>query len=136
MSAGDAPKDRAAENRRRAGVGAVIETNGFSRGVETGDRLTVSVEHLAVGIDLQPAEREAVATDDGIAEEWRLRERARPVRLARSEPGIGRELLRTVMALPMDVTGLSNQQSDTATKRLELLRDVVPRLGRCMFGHE
>jgi hypothetical protein len=26
----------------------------------------------------------------------------------------------------MDVTGLSNQQSDAATKRLELLRDLSP----------
>jgi len=29
-----------------------------------------------------------------------------------------------------NVTGLSNQQSDTSTKRLELLREVVPKLGR------
>ena len=53
-----------------------------------------------------------------------------PVVIATSNDPIGRGLISSLARPGGNVTGLSNQQSDLASKRFELLRAVIPNLRR------
>jgi len=53
-----------------------------------------------------------------------------PIVFASAADPVGTGLVASLARPGGNVTGLSNQQPDTAAKRLELLREVVPGLGR------
>ena len=53
-----------------------------------------------------------------------------PIVFASAADPVANGLVASLARPGGNVTGLSNQQSDTAAKRLELLREIVPRLGR------
>jgi putative tryptophan/tyrosine transport system substrate-binding protein len=53
-----------------------------------------------------------------------------PIIFASAADPVGTGLVASLARPGGNVTGLSNQQGDTAAKRLELLREVIPGLGR------
>src|SRR5438034_1683157 len=80
-----APEYRAAQNRCRAGIDLVIEPDRLAGGIKARYDLAVVVEHSRAGVDLQPAEGEAVGRDDRVGAKRRPLDRAAPMRLRRLE---------------------------------------------------
>ncbi len=80
-------EDGARDEARSARIVEIEEAADQLAGrVETADRLVIGVEHLAVGVDAQAAEREGDAAGHPIGLERRLVDGVGPVALVDGEP--------------------------------------------------
>ena len=122
----------------QAGAAGIVEieqpADQFAGGIEAADRLVVGVEHLGVGVDAQPAERESDAAGHRVALERRLIDGVRPIALVDGEPlgapailDVGIE--RNVGSHRRVVFG-DGLEELLRVHAFELLRELLDRVGR------
>ena len=61
MTPANSAKHGPAQNRCRAGIGAVIQPHGFARRIKPRDRVPLHVQHTGLRVTAQTAECEAIA---------------------------------------------------------------------------